>query len=170
MHNSPTTPPALSPAPRHSDPLHPSREQTPVPSRKSPVNVANEIAYNDLPLDLPHAGRITFRLCRVIQNRGEESFLPGYEAIWEIAAQLNETLLACRLENEAPNAAEESEELRQEAARLGRLLVEEIEQHRLTDDRIGQSIRNLFECLALGREGATLSLRAGENPNSLQRP
>ena len=49
-------------------------------------------------------------------------------------------------------------------------LVDEIERHALGEDRLGECIRNLFECLELGAEGAVLSLRAGENPDSLQRP
>ncbi|MBC7805896.1 MAG: hypothetical protein H7145_07070 [Akkermansiaceae bacterium] len=134
------------------------------------MNVASEIAYNDLPLDLPHAGRIALRLCRVIQNRGGESVQPGYEEAWEIAAELNELLFPCRLENEAPIDYQESESLRQSAAVLGRGLVTCVGRHRLMDDRIGQCIRNLFECLAMGEEGARLSLLAGENPYSLQRP
>jgi hypothetical protein len=60
--------------------------------------------------------------------------------------------------------------LRDEAAQLGRRLVECIEADEVGSDRVGQCVRNLFECLALGQEGAALSLRAGEDPNSLQRP
>jgi len=33
-------------------------------------------------------------------------------------------------------------------------------------DRLGQSVRNLFECLGLAGEGATLSLKCGERPDS----
>lgn len=95
---------------------------------------------------------------------------PGYEEAWEVAAEINELLFLCRLENEAPVDDAESEQLRQKAAELGRFLVTQLEKFRLRDDRIGQCIRNLFECLALGQEGAILSLRAGENPQSLQRP
>ena len=53
---------------------------------------------------------------------------------------------------------------------LGRLLVDHIERDQLGHDRLGQGIRNLFECLELGREGAVISLRAGEDPRSFQRP
>jgi hypothetical protein len=62
------------------------------------------------------------------------------------------------------------EKLRQDVAFLGRLLVANLETLDLRDDRLGQCIRNLFECLAMPEEGATLSLRAGENPTSFQRP
>ncbi len=137
---------------------------------KRGVNNAPEIAYNQLPLDLPHAGRIALRLCRVIQNRAEDSITPGYEEAWELAAELNELLFPCRQRDEASATVAESEALRQDAAALGRRLAEELERHRIGDDRIGQCVRNLFECLEMGREGAMLSLRAGENPRSLQRP
>ena len=40
----------------------------------------------------------------------------------------------------------------------------------VTSDRLGQLVRNYFECLELGAEGAEISLRAGEDPRSLQRP
>jgi hypothetical protein len=53
---------------------------------------------------------------------------------------------------------------------MARELVALLEPTRLKGDRLGQLIRNLFECLELGKEGAEISLRAGENPNSLQRP
>ena len=56
------------------------------------------------------------------------------------------------------------------AAGLGRTVVEEIERNELGSDRIGQCVRNLFECLERGQEGSLLSLRAGENPRSLGRP
>jgi len=60
--------------------------------------------------------------------------------------------------------------LRDQAAMLGRRIVEQIERGGFGHDRLGQCVRNLFECLELGREGAEISLRAGENPGSLQRP
>ncbi len=36
-------------------------------------------------------------------------------------------------------------------------------------DRLGQHVRNLFECLGLPEEGAALSLRCGEKPDSMMR-
>ena len=47
---------------------------------------------------------------------------------------------------------------------------DDIEKNKLGGDRLGQAVRNLFECLALGEEGAAISLRAGENPRSTLRP
>ena len=56
------------------------------------------------------------------------------------------------------------------AAASGRKLVEEIERMGIGEDRLGQAVRNLFECLGFAEEGAAISLRAGEDPNSLMRP
>jgi hypothetical protein len=72
------------------------------------------------------------------------------------------------LDENPPGA--EAEKIREEAATLGRKLVYQIESGRFGHDRLGQCVRNLYECLELGREGADISLRAGENPRSLQRP
>jgi hypothetical protein len=58
----------------------------------------------------------------------------------------------------------------EEALRLGRAIVDEVERAKAGHDRLGQAVRNLFECLERGEEGAAISLRAGENPGSLLRP
>jgi hypothetical protein len=55
-------------------------------------------------------------------------------------------------------------------ADLARALVDQIERAGAGSDRLGQHVRNFFECLSLGEEGAAISLRAGEDPNSIQRP
>ena len=60
--------------------------------------------------------------------------------------------------------------VRDQAAVLGRKLVDQIEREKAGHDRLGQCVRNLFECLELGQEGAVISLRAGEDPKSFQRP
>lgn len=60
--------------------------------------------------------------------------------------------------------------IRSRAADHARELVRQIEELELGHDRLGQRVRNLFECLELGVEGAIISLLAGENPDSLQRP
>jgi len=60
----------------------------------------------------------------------------------------------------APTAAAD------EAAALGRALVAAILATPCRGDRLGQHVRNLFECLGLPEEGAELSLRCGEKPDS----
>ena len=65
---------------------------------------------------------------------------------------------------------DETREVVEESAVIARQIVDEIEQLQVGEDRLGQLIRNLFECMGLGKEGAEISLRAGENPGSLLRP
>ena len=55
-------------------------------------------------------------------------------------------------------------------AERARTLVSRIVDGETRGDRLGQHVRNLFECLALAEEGALLSLRCGERPDSLLRP
>jgi hypothetical protein len=91
------------------------------------------------------------------------------DAVSSAAAKL-EGILAPYLEMEDNPPAVIATRVRQEAAALGRKLVDEIELAGVGHDRLGQCVRNLFECLELGREGAAISLRAGEDPKSFQRP
>lgn len=53
---------------------------------------------------------------------------------------------------------------------LARELVKAIvDDERARSDRLGQCIRNLFECLGLPNEGRRVSLACGESPDSLMR-
>lgn len=71
-------------------------------------------------------------------------------------------------EEDPPDA--EAQAAADQALVTARQLVDEIERLKVGEDRLGQSIRNLFECLGFAEEGAEISLRAGEDPNSLMRP
>lgn len=124
------------------------------------------MAHFDIPLDIPHAGRIADRLLSLIGRSLEEFQIDG-PALMEKAEQLWTLLFRFTGEEDNPS---EALRLRDEAAVLGRELVTEMERAGLATDRLGQLVRNLFECLELGAEGAEISLRAGENPQSLQRP
>jgi hypothetical protein len=126
-------------------------------------------SYFDLPLNLPHAGTVAARLCRLIENRAFGADL-RYLQLADTAERIEALLRPYRVTEEDPDDATEAERVRQEAAALGRELVDQVARLRLGEDRLGQCVRNLFECLAMGEEGADLSLRAGENPQSLQRP
>lgn len=119
-------------------------------------------------LNLPHAGRVARRIAHLLPARDAD---PGAwaEAARRIAAALLE-LLDPSLELDENPPADLAAELRDRAAALGRRLVDHIERAGIGHDRLGQCVRNLFECLELGREGAEISLRAGENPRSMQRP
>jgi hypothetical protein len=123
--------------------------------------------YFEVALNLPHAGRIARRIVRLIPETG-----PAANAA-TIAQKLTVELIDLLDpyldvdENPRPQAALK---VRDQAAALARRLVDQIERGGIGHDRLGQCVRNLFECLELGREGAEISLRAGEHPDSLQRP
>ncbi len=124
------------------------------------------MAHFDIPLDIPHAGRIADRLLSLIGRTLAELEIDA-PTLMEKAEELWTLLFRFTSEEDNPS---EALRLRDEAAGLGRQLVSEMERAKLGTDRLGQLIRNLFECLELGAEGAEISLRAGENPQSLQRP
>lgn len=126
--------------------------------------MSQDIPYFDLPLNLPHAATIADRIIKRLGER-EEVRRRTKEAASSIAAQL----MFYRGEDENPPEPE-AEEVRQAILADARKLVDMIEQEEIGGDKLGQLIRNLFECLAEGREGAIQSLRAGENPESAQRP
>jgi hypothetical protein len=115
-------------------------------------------AFFRLPLNLPHAATLAVRIRYHLRG---------------VASDLSERLVVLLepyrdLDQNPP--AEEARRAAEEAAALGRQLVDVIEQSRAGHDRLGQAIRNLFEVLERGAEGAEISLRAGENPASLLRP
>ncbi len=124
------------------------------------------MAHFDIPLDLPHAGRIADRILILVEKHAEELGIEAPEVI-QSAEQLWSLLFKLTGEEDnPPNAVQ----VRDEAAGIARHLVDHMADVNLMSDRLGQLIRNLFECLELGEEGAEISLRAGENPKSLQRP
>ncbi len=53
-----------------------------------------------------------------------------------------------------------------EVAERARSLVTALLATQVRSDRLGQHVRNLFECLGLAEEGASLSLDCGERPDS----
>lgn len=124
------------------------------------------MAHFDIPMDLPHAGRIADRISTLVERHAEELEIDAPEAI-DSAERLSSYLFRNAGGDDNPPDAEA---VRDQAAAIARELVDALESSRLTSDRLGQLIRNLFECLELGKEGAEISLRAGENPNSIQRP
>jgi len=124
------------------------------------------MAHFDIPLDLPHAGRLADRILNLLERHVEENGLHA-DAMLETAEGLSNFLFRFSADEDNPPGAEI---IRDEAAALARTLVDEMERANIRGDRLGQYVRNLFECLELGSEGAEISLRAGENPNSLQRP
>jgi hypothetical protein len=124
--------------------------------------------YFHVPLNLSHAGRVARRIVMLVPplTPGE---VPDAAVVRMLAAELEALLAPCLdLDDNPPLKA--AIILRDRAAVLARKLVDHIEQGNLGSDRLGQCVRNLFECLELGLEGVSISLRAGENPKSFQRP
>jgi hypothetical protein len=119
-------------------------------------------------LNLPHAGRVARRIMKLLPALGPAGGADA-AAARGAAAELLVLLDPCMELDENP-PGELGRSVRDRAAALGRRLVDCIEHGGFGGDRLGQCIRNLFECLELGREGAEISLRAGEDPRSLQRP
>jgi len=126
------------------------------------------MGHFDIPLDLPHAGRISDRIVSLLERQAEVRGVDASEAV-DIAEKISNLLFRFSANDENPPEAE-ALPIRDEAAALGRELVDSIITLNMTGDRLGQLVRNLFECLELGAEGAEISLRAGEDPKSLQRP
>jgi hypothetical protein len=126
------------------------------------------MAHFDIPLDLPHAGRIAGRILTMLERHCEENAIDA-PALFDAAETLDSML--CRFVDEDENPPmSEVQGIVERAAQVARTLVSELEANDIRGDRLGQLVRNLFECLELGKEGAEISLRAGENPGSLQRP
>jgi hypothetical protein len=124
--------------------------------------------YFDVPLNLPHAATIAGRLVYHVQRLGEINKKQYSDAL-KLAERLEDTLVTYRFSGENPEE-EEAKRVTEIAADLARQFVDALESSGCGDDRLGQAVRNLFEVLELGREGARQSLRAGENPDSTLRP
>jgi hypothetical protein len=115
-------------------------------------------------INLPHARTIVDRVGRTLEALG--AF--GHEAnggAQPLAAALAELERNLRPFDADP-AAEEALVAADDAAGRARSLVEAISAAHCLSDRLGQHVRNLFECLGLPEEGAELSLRCGERPDS----
>jgi hypothetical protein len=126
------------------------------------VQGSGSMPFFQVALNLPHAGRVARRIVKLLQA-------PEAAPARRLASELLILLHPCMELDENP-PGELGPALRDRAAVLARRLVDAIERGKLGHDRLGQCIRNLFECLELGREGAEISLRAGEDPRSMQRP
>jgi hypothetical protein len=116
-------------------------------------------------INLPHARTVAERIDRQLEIL---RVLDG-----EGAKPLNLAVLAVRnslepwVEDADPQTASLSAD---PIVLLSRELVKAIvDDERARGDRLGQCIRNLFECLGLPNEGRRVSLMCGENPDSLMR-
>ena len=116
-------------------------------------------------INLPHAHTIVSRLVRWFEGIADPAALEETK-VPELLAELDRCL---RPYAEDPPEAQAIPAADQ-TAHVARQLVDEIERCGYQGDRLGQCVRNLFECLGLDEEGAELSLRCGERPDSPLRP
>ncbi len=115
-------------------------------------------------INLPHAQTIIDRIARWMER--QHSPAADTTAVPTLLSDLDKLLRPYALDppwTEAVKAADQ-------AATVARRLVDEIVKTGYRDDRLGQCVRNLFECLGFAAEGAELSLLCGERPDSLMRP
>ena len=116
-------------------------------------------------INLPHARTIAERIERQLEIL---RVLDG-----EGSRRLNAAAIAVR--NRLEPWVEDADPLTAAASadpivELARELVKAIvDDERARSDRLGQCVRNLFECLGLPNEGRRVSLACGESPDSLMR-
>jgi hypothetical protein len=115
-------------------------------------------------LNLPHARTILQRVGRSLEALGAFGEAGDGHAA-PLAAAFDAVELRLRGFDEDP-PAEEALRAADEAAALARALVAAILETPFRGDRLGQHVRNLFECLGLAEEGARHSLPCGERPDS----
>jgi len=115
-------------------------------------------------LNLPHARTITQRIGRSLEALGAFGEVGNGHAA-PLADAYDRLEQQLRGFDEDPPAAE-ALRAADEAAALGRALVEAVLATPARGDRLGQHVRNVFECLGLPEEGAELALLCGERPDS----
>jgi hypothetical protein len=115
-------------------------------------------------INLPHARTVILRIGRSLEFLGafREHDNGGALALHGAFQALEREALPFE-EDPALEAAIQGADAVAEKARA---LVEAIVDSTTRSDRLGQHVRNLFECLGLAGEGARLSLRCGERPDS----
>jgi len=108
-------------------------------------------------INLPHARTIVARVGRTLDALG--AFGEGAdEGTMALPAAFDAVEQSLRAFDEDP-APEETIAAADAAADVARALVDAILESPARSDRLGQHVRNLFECLGLAEEAATLSLQ-----------
>jgi len=118
-------------------------------------------------INLPHARTIVQRIGRSLEALGGfgEVSNGGAQRLHEAFGRLEAEVEPFE-EDPAQDAAIKAADAVAERART---LVAAILEGPARGDRLGQHVRNLFECLGLAEEGADLSLRCGERADSPMR-
>ncbi len=118
-------------------------------------------------INLPHARTIVQRIGRSLEALGSfgEEGDGGAVALRGALDALEHSLREFDEDPPADLALSSADA----AAERGRSLVAAVLETPCRGDRLGQHVRNLFECLGLADEGAALSLQCGERPDSPMR-
>ncbi len=115
-------------------------------------------------INLPHARTVVARIGRSLEALG--SFGAAQDgAHSELGAAYDAVEQSLRDWNEDP-PMDDAIRAADPAAERARVLVAAIGPTAVRSDRLGQHVRNLFECLGLADEGRILSLLCGERPDS----
>jgi hypothetical protein len=115
-------------------------------------------------LNLPHARTIAQRIGRSLEALGAFGEMGNGHAapLADAYDALEQHLRGFDEDPPAPEALRAADA----AAALARVLVEAILASPARGERLGQHVRNLFECLGLPEEGADLALLCGERADS----
>ena len=118
-------------------------------------------------INLPHARTVLGRIVGTLEALGafRESGNRGVSLLHSAVAETEAALAP--FDEDPPR--EEALRAADRSALLARVLVDAIASSPVRNDRLGQHVRNLFECLGLAEEGAELSLLCGERPDSPMR-
>jgi len=117
-------------------------------------------------INLPHSRTVLSRIGRMLEFVGALSADAAGGSALQAAFREIERAAEPYDEDPAPGPALEAADA---LAARARALVDALVATPVRSDRLGQHVRNLFECLGLPDEGAELSLRCGEKPDSLMR-
>jgi len=117
-------------------------------------------------INLPHARTVLARIGRMLEFLGamreEAAGGPALQAAFQALERAADPYDEDPPEAKAIAAADA-------LAERARALVAALLATPVRSDRLGQHVRNLFECLGLPEEGAELSLQCGEKPDSMMR-
>jgi len=118
-------------------------------------------------INLPHARTIVQRVGRTLEALGGfgEAGNGGALGLHTAFEELEGALRPFDEDPPADVALKSADDVAVKA----RALVAAILETHCRSDRLGQHVRNLFECLGLHEEGAERSIRCGERPDSPMR-
>jgi len=126
--------------------------------------VAIEHQLNPGTINLPHALTIVGRLIYYLAQKDQAE--PGKVDVRDLLDEMERDLSPYTIDPPIAEALAAAIDLGEKARAVADQIV--LAGHR--GDRLGQCVRNLFECLGYAEEGAQRSLECGERPESPLRP